>query len=58
MDIQQWEYRLMFVDFVDPKNGLAKLNQVGGQGWEAVAMSESKKSISVLLKRPASTPSK
>ena len=42
----------MFVDFDDPKNGLAKLNHVGEQGWEAVDISESKKSISILMKRP------
>jgi hypothetical protein len=54
MDTQQWEYRLMFVEFVDPKDGLAKLNQAGEQGWEAVGLSESRKSISVLMKRPMS----
>ena len=34
--MQRWEYKT--VDFTKPREALDELNQVGADGWEAVAM--------------------
>jgi hypothetical protein len=47
-----WEYQIIFI--YDGYFSMSDLNEAGAQGWEAVGMSESDGTLSVLLKRPIS----
>ena len=50
----KWEYRVVFVEINNQgfNAGMRHLNEAGDEGWEAVGVTESQGSLSVLLKRP------
>jgi hypothetical protein len=51
--MSRWEYKFIFVELYDGFS-LSELNAAGLDGWEAVGTSESKGSVSILLKREVS----